>query len=118
MSKNKDIEELISIDMFDFGSFFAMSIIDLQSFEVVYTNKAMKNIMADSQAKNCWEEKYGLSSPCMWCKAQGLMNNAELGKNNSSLEPEQYVTYENFNESANKWYQIKEKLTELKNGQQ
>ena len=114
--KTTEIESLISLDMFDWSSLFAISIVDLQSFEVVYINNAMKTIMANSNAKNCWEAKYGLQSPCMWCKAQELINKAKLTTNDS--QSEQYATYENFNEGANKWYQIQEKLTELKNGHQ
>jgi len=113
---NSEIEDLISIDMLDWSSLFAISIVDLESFEVVYINQAMKSIMANRNAKNCWEAKYGLKSPCMWCKAQVLINKARLC---SDISPsEQYATYENFNEGANKWYQIQERLTELKNGHQ
>ena len=111
-----EIEGLISIDMFDWGSLFAISIVDLQSFEVVYTNKSMQKIMADSKATNCWEAKYALKAPCMWCKAQELINKAKSATDTSPSD--QYATYEHFNEGANKWYQIQEKLTELKNGNQ
>jgi len=116
MNNYNEIESLISIDMFDWGSNFAISIVDLQSFEVVYANTAMKDIMVDSKAVNCWEAKYGLKSPCMWCKAQELIKEAKF--NTASLSSEPDTAYEHFNESANKWYQVQEKLAELKNGQQ
>ena len=110
-----EIKDLISIDIFNDTSLFAVSVIDLPKYELVYANQAMKNIMSDLTALNCWEAIYGQDSPCMWCKAPTLLSNIK-----SELHPSQttvnngYSVYENFNEVANKWYQMQEKVVKLK----
>ena len=75
----------------------------------------MKNIMSDLTAVNCWESVYGQESPCMWCKAPTLLANLK-----SEVHPSQttvdngYIVYEHFNEVANRWYQLQEKVVKLK----
>ena len=112
---NKEIKDLISIDIFNDTSLFAVSVIDLPKYELVYANQAMKNIMSDLTAVNCWEAIYGQESPCMWCKAPALLVNIK-----ENIPPYQskinngYIVYEHFNEVANKWFQMQEKVVMLK----
>ena len=112
---NSEIKDLISIDTFNDTSLFAVSVIDLSSYELVYANQAMKNIMSDLTAMNCWEAIYGQESPCMWCKAPALLANLKLNTHPSQTTVNNgYTIYEHFNEVANKWYQIQEKAVILK----
>ncbi len=110
-----EIKDLISIDIFNDTSLFAVSVIDLAKYELVYANQAMKNIMSDLTALNCWEAVYGQESPCLWCKAPALLANLQ-----SEVHPSQttvdnsYIVYEHFNEVANRWYQMQEKAVKLK----
>ena len=112
---NSEIKDLISIDIFNDTSLFAVSVIDLPKYELVYANQAMKNIMSDLTAVNCWEAIYGQESPCMWCKAPALLANLK-----TNIPPYQsiinngYIIYEHFNEVANKWFQMQEKVVTLK----
>jgi len=68
------LNQLISINTFNASSLLAVSIVDLSTYEIVYANQAMKLILADINAKNCWKAKYDQDSPCKWCKAQELIN--------------------------------------------
>ena len=112
---NSEIKDLISIDTFNDTSLFAVSVIDLSNYEVVYANQAMKNIMSDMTAQNCWESIHGQESPCLWCKAPALLAGLQDGLHPSqSTMNNDYITYENFNEVANKWYQLQEKVVVLK----
>ena len=99
------LNKFISIDILNSSSLFSVKIVDLETFEVIYANQSMKSIMADEKATNCWESVYAQNSPCMWCKIHELSAkpNDGGGDNNS-------ITYEHFNEIANKWYQIQEKI--------
>ena len=110
-----EIKDLISIDIFNDTSLFAVSVIDLPKYELVYANQAMKNIMSDLTASNCWEAIYGQESPCMWCKAPALLANlkSELHSSQTTVN-NGYSVYEHFNEVANKWYQMQEKVVKLK----
>lgn len=111
---DKKIEDLISIDTFNDTSLFAVSVVDLSSYEVIYANQAMKNIMADMTAKNCWEAMHGQESPCMWCKAPKLLANLEKKESIAETKTnDNYAIYEHFNETANKWYQVQEKVVAL-----
>lgn len=83
-------------------SSFALSIVDIESSEVIYANKAMQNFMVDTKAKKCHESIYGLNSQCTWC---GLKNNLS-----DSFD------FEYFNEKTDKWYQVQNKITKLKDG--
>lgn len=110
-----EIKNLISLDTFNDTSLFAVSVIDLSTYEVIYTNQAMKNIMSDMTAQNCWESIHGQEAPCMWCKAPILLSKLSLNKTkNESVIDKEYSIYEHFNETANRWYQLQEKVLTLK----
>jgi len=107
MTTNNELNKIITLETLGDNSLFAVNIIDLSNFELIYANKAMKEIMADVSAKNCWESIHGQESPCLWCKVSDSLKNRE----NKS-----YITYESFNEVANKWYQLQDKIITLENG--
>jgi len=77
----------------------------------------MKNIMVDMTAKNCWSAIHGQEEPCMWCKAPSLLKKAqeEMSIVENQIDSN-YAIYEQFNENANKWFQVQEKVTTLNDG--
>ncbi len=101
------LTDFITIDILNNSSLFAVYIIDLETFEVIFTNQSMKSIMADEKAKNCWESIYAQSAPCHWCKVHEL----------SAANSNESIIYEHFNEVANKWYQIQEKILITEKGE-
>lgn len=112
---NDEIKNLISLDTFNDTSLFTVTVIDLVTYEILYANQTMKNIMADMTATNCWEVIHGQNAPCMWCKAPSLLKKYNENLNlHKSIVTNEYAIYENFNEVANKWYQIQEKVVALK----
>ncbi len=117
---NAEISKLISINTFNDTSLFAVSVIDLAKYEMIYANQAMKNIMSDMTATNCWEAIYGQEAPCMWCKAPTLLVNLKKSHKHASQSKVNngYVVYEHFNEVANKWYQVQEKAEILEDGRE
>ncbi len=96
----KALTDFITNDLLNNTSLFAVKIVDVETFEIIFANRSMKNIMADGKAKKCWEAVYAQTSCCQWCKINELLerNDAES------------IVYEHFNEVANKWYQIQEKI--------
>jgi len=109
---------MISLDDVEIKNFvcnetssFALSVIDIESSEVVYTNSAMKDFMIDSTAKKCWESIYGQSSKCSWCGIKNILNIDDINIEEISEYQNEY-----FNEKTNKWYQIQNKVTRLKDG--
>jgi len=92
-------------------SSFALSIINIKTAEIIYTNNAMKNIMVDRDAKKCWESLYGEKDKCSWCKIKNILD-VEKPANNTTEDFE----YEYFNEVTNSWYQIQNKVTQLNDG--
>ncbi len=105
-NKNQTLIDFITVDIFNNSSLFAVWIVDLETFEVIFTNQLMKFIMADEKAKNCWESIYAQAAPCPWCRVP------ELSVEGSS----ESIVYEHFNEVANKWYQIQEKILVTEEG--
>lgn len=112
---NDEIKDLISIDTFNDTSLFAVYVVDISTNQILYANQAMKNIMSDMTAKYCWEAINGQETPCPWCKAPSLLSslNPDLHHSQSTMN-NGYVIYEHFNEVANKWYQVQEKVVRLK----
>ncbi len=109
-SGSNTFNKFICIDILTNSSLFSAKIVDLETFEVIYANQSMKAILADEKAKHCWESVYAQDSPCKWCKVHELSMQKTAGDDNAS------ITYEHFNEVANKWYQIQEKIQTLDNG--
>lgn len=102
-----EIKNCISMETFSDTALLAVSAIDLSNNKVIYANKAMKNIMADLSAIKCWEAIHGQESRCSWCKKNTLL------KRSSKKE---YIIYEHFNEVANRWFQIQDKIINLEDG--
>ncbi len=111
----KDVADFISADIINTSSMIAVKIIDISSFEVVYVNQAMRSIMADKNARNCWESLYAQEAPCPWCKVNELSR--RLGHSKDELNDSGSIVYEHFNEVANKWYQIQDKIIITEQGQ-
>lgn len=91
---------------------FALAIIDIEKAEVIYTNKAMNNILFDNNSTKCWEKLYGQKHICSWCQIKEIINQKNCSIENVALDYE----YEYFNEVTNSWYQINNKLTTLEDG--
>lgn len=98
--KNRTLTDFITIDILSNSSLFAVYIVDLETFEVIFTNQSMEFIMADKNTTNCWESIYAQNAPCQWCKVHEL----------SAKKSNESIVSEHFNEVANKWYQIQEKI--------
>ncbi|MFT5661396.1 MAG: diguanylate cyclase (GGDEF)-like protein [Sulfurimonas sp.] len=113
--QNDEIKDLISIDMFNDTSLFAVYVVNITTNEILYANQAMKNIMSDMTAKYCWEAINGQDAPCSWCQAPTLLAGLKPSLHHSqSTVNNGYIIYEHFNEVANKWYQVQEKVVQLK----
>ncbi len=82
-------------------SSFALSIIDIETSEVIYTNSKMNDFMIDAKEKKCYQAIYGQSSQCSWCGLKNSLSEA--------------FDFEYFNEKTNKWYTVQNKITKLKN---
>ena len=102
----KEIKEFLNMDAINNTSLFGVYIVDINTYEIEYVNQAVKNIMADLNAKHCWEAMYGLDSPCPWCKIPQLIN-----KNKKSNDKN--VISELFNEVNDKWYQLQEQAIDI-----
>lgn len=97
--QTQDLTDIIAIDILNDSSLFAVYIVDLETFEVIFANQSMREIMADVHAKNCWQAIYGQNSPCQWCKVSEF----------TATQKQESIIYEHFNEVANKWYQVQAK---------
>ena len=75
---------------------FALSMIDLVTFEVLYSNNAMKDMMSES-----------------WSNMKEFLNIPQKeGETNYGM-----FENESFNEIANRWYKVHNKVVKLSNGQ-
>jgi diguanylate cyclase (GGDEF)-like protein len=92
-------------------SSFALSIIDVESFEVIYANDAMKEFMVIATEKKCWKSIYGQNTQCSWCGVKNIINSDDINRKVISEYEHEY-----FNEKTNKWYKVQNKITKLSSG--
>jgi len=102
----KAIKNFLNMEAINNTSLFGVYIVDINTYEVEYVNQAIKNIMADSNAKYCWEAIYGEESPCHWCKIPELINKYRKSNDKNVLS-------EHFNEVNDKWYQLQEQVIDV-----
>jgi len=102
----KEIKDFLNMQAIDKTSLFGVYIVDINTYEIEYVNQAVKNIMADSNAKYCWEAIYGLDAPCPWCKIPQLVNQYNKSNDKSILS-------EHFNEVNDKWYQLQDQVIDI-----
>ena len=100
---------MISLDDIEIKDFicnetssFALSIVDIETKKILYTNSAMNNFMVNPEEESCYKAMYGQESQCSWC---GL-----------KVSDTDAFEFEYFNEKTNRWYQVQNKPTQLKNG--
>jgi len=102
----KEIKEFLNEEAINNTSLFGLYTVDVNTYEIEYVNQAVKNIMADLNAKYCWEAMYGLDAPCSWCKIPELINKYKKSNDKN-------VTSELFNEVNDKWYQLQEQVIDI-----
>jgi len=61
MLENKLFEALL--DVVPFGAYA----VDIETFEIVYANKIVRENMYAPQEEYCWEKLYGSEEKCSWC---------------------------------------------------
>lgn len=89
MLENKLFEALL--DVIPFGAYA----VDIETYEIVYANKIVRDNMYAPQETYCWERLYGQENICSWCS---------IHKQNSGLlDDEDKHTCEFFDEMDDKW---------------
>lgn len=83
---------------------FGAYVVDTETFEVLFVNKHIKESLADSNSKYCWEKIFGQKTMCSWC----TMNES----NNSTND----ISYEFFDEHRDKWFLFNEENLQFFNG--
>lgn len=66
MLENKLFEALL--DVIPFKAYA----VDIETYEVVYANKLMRENMYAPQEQYCWEQVFGQSQICSWCSIEKL----------------------------------------------
>ena len=85
MLENKLFEALL--DVVPFGAYA----VDVNTYEIVYSNKLIRENMYAPQEEYCWERIYGKDSKCEWCT---IDKNQEKNKK---------INYDFFDELDDRW---------------
>ena len=91
MLENKLFEALL--DVIPFGAYA----VDVETYELVYANKIVRDNMYSPQSTYCWEKIYGNQEICQWCNIHQLKN-----RKTSKVKNEKLVC-EFFDEMDDKW---------------
>lgn len=100
MLENRLFEALL--DVVPFGAYA----VDVNSYEIVYANKIIREYIADSKASYCWEAVYKQEGMCKWCSISKLEQRREKGK----------IVSEFFNESFDQWVKSYDELISWPDG--
>ncbi len=104
MLENKLFEALL--DVIPFKAYA----VDIDTFEVVYANKMMRENMYAPQETYCWEKVFGQEEICSWCSIFDLKNKAE-----GSSKKDKH-TIEFFDETDDKWLKSYDELMSWPDG--
>ncbi len=97
MLENKLFEALL--DVIPFGAYA----VDVETYEIVYANKIVRENMYAPQETYCWEKIYGQNEICSWCSIINLQQRVR------GVKKEKY-TCEFFDEIDDKWIKSYDEL--------
>lgn len=106
MLENKLFEALL--DVIPFGAYA----VDIDTYEVVYANKRMRNNMYAPQEEHCWEKVFGQKEICSWCSILKLQE-----RKKSQLKTGKYIC-EFFDETDDKWIKSYDELMSWPDGRE
>jgi hypothetical protein len=103
MLENKLFEALL--DVIPFRAYA----VDVESYEVVYANKKMRENMYAPQETYCWKQVFGQEQICTWCTIKTLQQR-------DASKPKEKLTCEFFDESDDKWIKSYDELISWPDG--
>ena len=106
MLENKLFEALL--DVIPFGAYA----VDIDTYEVVYANKRMRENMYAPQESYCWAKVFGQEEICSWCSISDLKIK-KLSRDNK----EKY-TCEFFDESDDRWLKSYDEIMSWPDGRE
>lgn len=104
MLENKLFEALL--DVIPFGAYA----VDIETYEVVYANKLMRDKMHAPKDGFCWERIFGQNEICTWCSIEALKTRKPLRK-----EEDKYIC-EFFDEYDDRWIKSYDELISWPDG--
>ena len=103
MLENKLFEALL--DVIPFGAYA----VDINTYEVVYANKLMRENMYAPNETYCWEKVFGQNEICSWCSI------FKLQERKTTAAKEKYIC-EFFDETDDKWLKSYDELISWPDG--
>lgn len=97
MQENKLFETLLDVIP------FAAYAVDVETYEVVYTNKIMSEKLYAPEEEFCWKKVYGQEEACSWCSIPSLKQRGTVLKNDK-------IKTSFFDESSDTWIQSYDEL--------
>ena len=104
MLENKLFEALL--DVIPFGAYA----VDIDTFEIVYANKMIRENMYAPQEEYCWEKIFGQEEVCSWCTISKLQDRKKEKTEGKKL------TCEFFDEIDDKWIKSYDELMSWPDG--
>jgi len=104
MLENKLFEALL--DVIPFKAYA----VDVNTFEVVYANKMMRENMYAPQETYCWEKVFGQEQICSWCSIMDLQHKI------NAIPKKEKVIIEFFDETDDKWLKSYDELMSWPDG--
>lgn len=103
MLENKLFEALL--DVIPFKAYA----VDIETYEVVYANKLMRETMYAPQEQYCWEQVFGQEQICNWC----TMNKLQV---RDKRKDEEKLVCEFFDETDDRWIKAYDELISWPDG--
>ncbi|MGD9608045.1 MAG: diguanylate cyclase [Desulfovibrionaceae bacterium] len=78
---------------------FGIYVVDVQSFALVYSNRAFREHFGDHRGALCHKALFERDTPCPWCRLDTLLPP-------EARPTDQTIVFEHFNEVDDRWYQM------------
>ena len=89
---------------------FPTSVVDINTFKVIYTNKALGEKMFAPKEEFCWKKIYGQENICSWCTIPSFSKHENIKSGEKEL-----VTF--FDENSDTWFQSYDEIMTWPNGE-
>ena len=81
---------------------FPVYVADITTFEIICANRAMRQKVGAAPGQTCHRSIYQQERPCLFCKIPELVAKSDGGEN--------HIVFENFNDTDDCWYQLRETM--------
>lgn len=88
---------------------FDIYVVDVETLEVVFTNRHLRDLQGEAAGQPCWQAIYGQDGPCLHCRVSSLMKR-------QGETPNPTEAFEHYHEGRETWLHLTEQCMRWPDG--